>query len=75
MAGWCDGSRAVLVAKVGFVERSLTQEQMACALCGLGLLGFLLHSLAEFNMHIPANAIVAAVLAGAYLRPLRTTPA
>jgi hypothetical protein len=23
----------------------------------------------EFNMHIPANAIAAALLAGAYLRP------
>jgi hypothetical protein len=41
---------------------------MASALCGLGLLGLLLHSLVEFNMHIPANAILGALLAGAYLR-------
>ena len=38
----------------------------------LGLLGLLLHSLVEFNMHIPANAILGALLAGAYLRPLGT---
>jgi hypothetical protein len=43
---------------------------MLGTLCGLGLLGFLLHSLVEFNMHIPANAIMAALLAGIYLRPL-----
>ena len=43
---------------------------MASALCGLGLLGLLLHSLVEFNMHIPANAILGALLAGVYLRPL-----
>jgi hypothetical protein len=33
------------------------------------LLGLLLHSLVEFNMHIPANAILGAMLAGVYLRP------
>ena len=43
---------------------------MTTALCGLGLLGFLMHSLVEFNMHIPANAILASLLAGVYLRPL-----
>ncbi|MEJ6021327.1 O-antigen ligase family protein [Ramlibacter sp. PS4R-6] len=46
------------------------RETRASALCGLGLLGFLLHSLVEFNMHIPANAILASLLAGVYLRPL-----
>ena len=50
--------------------RELSREEMTAALCGLGLLGFLLHSLVEFNMHIPANAILAALLAGVYLRPL-----
>jgi hypothetical protein len=33
-------------------------------------LGFLAHSLVEFNMHIPANAILASLLAGVFLRPL-----
>jgi hypothetical protein len=45
---------------------------MAAALCGLGLLGLLAHSLVEFNLRIPANAILGALLAGVYLRPLRS---
>jgi hypothetical protein len=45
------------------------REEMLSAVCGLALLGFLLHSTVEFNMHIPANAIAAALLAGIYLRP------
>lgn len=36
----------------------------------LGVLALVLHSWVEFNMHIPALAITAAFLAGAYLRPL-----
>ena len=67
---WLAASRGVLLARAFFRSRGFTQEQMGSALCGLGLLGFLLHSLVEFNMHIPANAIVGALLAGAYLRPL-----
>lgn len=63
-------SRAVRLVRTAIRHRRLRREEMACALCGLGLLGFLLHSLVEFNMHIPANAIAAALLAGAYLRPL-----
>jgi hypothetical protein len=46
-------------------------DEMAAAACGIGLAGFLVHSLGEFNMHIPANAALAAMLAGAFLRPLR----
>lgn len=38
--------------------------------CGLGLLAVLLHSWVEFNLRIPANAILAAFLLGAFLRPL-----
>jgi hypothetical protein len=67
---WLAGSRAALLVKAAFRDSGLSQEKMAAALCGLGLLGFLLHSFVEFNMHIPANAIVAALLAGAFLRPL-----
>ncbi len=52
------------------LQRPLGSDAMASALCGLGLLGLLLHSLVEFNMRIPANAILGALLAGAYLRPL-----
>jgi hypothetical protein len=50
-------------------EGKLDRECMAAALCGLGLLGLLAHSLVEFNLRIPANAILGALLAGAYLRP------
>ena len=42
---------------------------------GLGLLGFLLHSALDFTMRIPANAMLAALLAGAFLRPLRESGA
>ena len=67
---WLAIARAVeLVARCRCATARLRREEMAAALCGLGLLGFLLHSLVEFNMHIPANAIVAALLAGVYLRP------
>jgi hypothetical protein len=68
---WLAGSRAVVLVKA-IRKRGRINEEMACALCGLGLLGLLLHSLVEFNMHIPANAILASLMAGAYLRPLGT---
>ena len=62
--------RAAQLARDAWQTHELSRDAMAAALCGLGLLGFLLHSLVEFNMHIPANAILGALLAGAYLRPL-----
>lgn len=65
---WLMGSRAVVLARSALRHRRLNPEDMASALCGLGLLGLLLHSLVEFNMHIPANAILGALLAGVYLR-------
>ena len=68
---WLAIGRAVFLLRVAMRERRLRRQELASAVCGLGLLGFLLHSLVEFNMHIPANAITAALLAGAYLRPLR----
>jgi O-antigen ligase/polysaccharide polymerase Wzy-like membrane protein len=68
---WLAAARAVLLAQTALRHHGFTLEEMASALCGLGLLGLLLHSLLEFNMHIPANAIVGALLAGVYLRPLR----
>ena len=68
---WLTIGRAVLLARSAARRGDLHNEEMAAALCGLGLLGLLVHSLVEFNMHIPANAIAASLLAGAYLRPLR----
>jgi hypothetical protein len=67
---WLAGKRAIRVAAAALRGRALDRDAMAAALCGLGLLGFLLHCLVDFNMRIPANAILAALLAGAYLRPL-----
>lgn len=69
---WLAISRAVLLIRVSLPRGALGRQDMLCALCGLGLLGLLLHSLVDFNMHIPANAILGALLAGAYLRPLNT---
>lgn len=43
-------------------------ESVLSAICGFGLLAILLHSLVEFPMHIPSNAVFAALLAGIYLR-------
>lgn len=68
--GWLAITRAMELVRAGIRNRRLRREEMAAAICGLGLLGFLLHSLVEFNMHIPANAIVASLFAGVYLRPL-----
>jgi hypothetical protein len=68
---WLVIRRLVLLTREAWRNHRLRREEMAAAICGCGLLGFLLHSLVEFNMHIPANAITAAFLAGAFLRPLR----
>lgn len=73
--GWLAVTRAVQLARAGIRRRRLRRSEMAAAICGLGLLGFLLHSFVEFNMHIPANAIAAALLAGAFLRPLKSESA
>jgi O-antigen ligase len=70
---WLAVRRAVLLTRLISRNRHLRRETVASTLCGLGLLGFLLHSLVEFNMHIPANAILACLLAGVYLRPLADT--
>lgn len=67
---WVAGARAFELIRNALQRGRLRREEMASALCGLGLLGFLLHSLVEFNMHIPANAIIASLLAGIFLRPL-----
>lgn len=67
---WLAGQRALLLARALWHQSRLQREVLPVLLCGLGLAGFLLHSLVEFNMHIPANAMLAALLAGVYLRPL-----
>lgn len=67
---WLAARRAMLFARLVRRKHRLRRESVAAALCGLGLLGFLAHSLVEFNMHIPANAILASLMAGVFLRPL-----
>jgi O-antigen ligase len=62
--------RAIVLVRAAGRRRQLSAAEMASTLFGIGVFGFLLHSFVEFNMHIPANAIAAALLAGAYLRPL-----
>jgi hypothetical protein len=57
-----------------FKEAVVPRDAIVSAICGLGLLGFLAHSLLEFNMHIPANAILAALLAGVFLKRPATAP-
>jgi O-antigen ligase len=49
----------------------LESDAMASLVFGIGLAGFLAHAMIDFPMRIPANAIVAALFAGAFLRPLR----
>jgi hypothetical protein len=70
---WLAGGRALRLITTALRERTLDREAMAAALCGVGLLGLLLHSLVDFNLRIPANAILGALLAGAFFRPLPPT--
>jgi hypothetical protein len=67
---WLAGARAFRLASTALRHRTLDRDAMAAALCGFGLLGLLLHSMVDFNLRIPANAILGALLAGAFLRPL-----
>lgn len=69
-AGWLAATRAIALFRARMQRRRLSGDEFAAAVCGLGLLGFLLHCFLEFNMHIPANAFLAALLAGVFLRPL-----
>jgi hypothetical protein len=54
-------------------EHGLDVTALLQASCGLGLLAVLLHSWVDFNLRIPANAMLAAFLFGAFLRPLSGT--
>jgi O-antigen ligase len=67
---WLAGHRAWRLARLVWGQPHVRRETLAMVLCGLGLAGFLLHSLVEFNMHIPANAMLACLLAGVFLRPM-----
>jgi O-antigen ligase len=62
--------RALWLARQAWHERTLDREAMMAVLCGIALAGFLGHALVDFPMRVPANAILASLLAGAFLRPL-----
>jgi O-antigen ligase len=65
---------ALLLARAAQLARRLAQgrlqaqEQLALA-AGFGLLALLLHAWVDFNLRIPALAMLGAFLAGVYLRP------
>lgn len=56
-----------LVQRALLAHGQSAQEQLLMV-CGLGLLALLLHSWLDFNMHIPANAMLGAFLLGGFLR-------
>jgi hypothetical protein len=62
--------RAAFLLRSAWQHRTLDRDSMLAALCGIALAGFLAHSLVDFPMRVPANAILASLLAGAFLRPL-----
>ena len=76
--GGLAGTLAVLALVAGYaaaavkrLARRRDREAIALGLGGLaGLLAFLLHSFAEFNAHIPANALWFTVLAALTLKSL-----
>jgi hypothetical protein len=70
---WLAVRRTLWLLRQAWQERTLDRESMMAALCGIGLAGFLAHSLVDFPMRVPGNAILAALLAGAFLRPLSTS--
>ena len=72
LAGWLIVRQTrSLWHKVHAAGRGLGAVQLQLC-CGLGLLALLLHSWVDFNLRIPANAMLSACLLGAFLRPCRS---
>jgi O-antigen ligase len=63
-------TRQVLVLARRDRQVGLDQQTMFQVACGIGLLAVVLHSWVDFNYRIPANAMLAAFLFGAFLRPV-----
>ena len=64
---------ALVLARAGQVARRAARQGLGSTerltvACGLGLLALLLHAWVEFNLHIPANAMLGAFLLGSWLR-------
>lgn len=62
------GMRRIRVLWTAVRNSTLDDEGRRLAACGLGLLALLLHVWVDFNLRIPANAMIGAFLAGAFCR-------
>jgi O-antigen ligase len=63
--------RVVALARELAKRHHATRDVILSAFCGIALLVVLAHSTVDFPLRIPANAILASLLAGAFLRPSR----
>lgn len=71
LAAWLILRQALsLYRQVRVAGRGLDTARLQLC-CALGLLALLLHSWVDFNLRIPANAMLSACLLGAFLRPCR----
>lgn len=66
---------ALIIRQVAALVRqhrrsALDPQTLVQVACGLGLLAVVLHSWVDFNLRIPANAILASFLLGVFLRPV-----
>ena len=62
--------QAARLLRTARAEGRLSQAVALRCYSGLGLVGLLIHSWAEYNLYTPALAITACTLFGLYLRPL-----
>lgn len=70
LALWLVGRRLRWLAQRVQATRGMDRHERRMLACGLGLLALLLHAWVDFNLRIPANAMLGAFLLGAWLRPL-----
>ena len=68
LALWLLARRVKWLAHKMLQAHGLDAHQQLMLACGLGLLALLLHSWLDFNLHIPANAMLGAFLLGGFLR-------
>lgn len=60
--------RAFQLVQFALAKSVWDAESLLSVASGMALIGVMLHALVEFSLHIPANAILAAFIAGIYLR-------
>ncbi|MDO9604893.1 O-antigen ligase [Hydrogenophaga sp.] len=70
LALWLLGRRVRWLAASARTPHGLNRPQRQMMVCGLGLLALVLHAWVDFNLRIPATAMLGAFLLGALLRPL-----